>query len=121
MVAMSTETITVFHNPNCSKSRQAVDILTARGVEFRLYEYLSGRPSVDELRRVMAALGLTDPRGMMRTKEALYAELELADATAEELFAAMADHPKLIERPIVIRGDRAVIGRPPEQVETILD
>jgi arsenate reductase len=118
---MASGPITVYHNPRCSKSRQTVEILSGKGVEFSLFEYLQERPGVDELRRVMAALGIADPRAMMRTKEAEYAANDLADADAERLLAAMAEHPCLIERPIVIQGDRAVIARPPERVEELLD
>ena len=117
---MTDDTITVFHNPRCSKSRKTVEILTEKGFSFSLYEYLDERPRVEALRRVMVALAIDDPRDMMRTKEAVYAEQGLADATTDELLAAMAEHPKLIERPIVIRGDRAIIARPPELVTEFL-
>ena len=118
---MSSESITVYHNPQCSKSRATVQILEQRGVAFELYRYLEERPGVDELQRVMGLLAVDDPRAMMRVKEAEYADNALADAGAERLLAAMAEHPRLIERPIVIRGDRAVIARPPERVLEILD
>lgn len=117
---MDSESITVYHNPRCSKSRATVQILEERGVDFTLYHYLEESPDVDELRRVMKWLGLEDPRGMMRSKESEYAENQLADADAEGLLAAMARHPNLIERPIVIQGGRAVIARPPERVAELL-
>ena len=117
---MSSEAITVYHNPRCSKSRKTVEILAAKGVDFTLFEYLEQRPGVDELRRVMASLAIEDPREMMRTKDDEFAANNLADADADRLLAAMAEHPKLIERPIVIQGDRAIIARPPELVEGFL-
>ena len=117
---MSSEPITVYHNPSCSKSRKTVEILTRKDVPFTLYEYLEERPAVDEIRRVMVALGIEDPREMMRTREDAYAANDLAGADADQLLTAMAEHPKLIERPIVIRGDRAIIARPPELVEELL-
>jgi len=118
--AMADDTITVFHNPRCSKSRKTVEILTEKGLAFSLYEYLVERPDLSDLRRVMSALAIDDPREMMRTKEAEYTENNLANASADELLAAMVEHPKLIERPIVIRGDCAIIARPPELVNEFL-
>ena len=118
---MSPESIVVYHNPRCSKSRKAVEILESRGVEFTLYHYLEESPGVAELTELMGKLGIDDPRQMMRTKEAEYGERGLADAAAAALLAAMAGCPKLIERPIVIRGDRALIARPPELLGSFLD
>jgi len=118
---MSPAPITVYHNPQCSKSRATVQILEERGDAFELYCYLEQRPGVEELQRVMGLLGLDDPRAMMRVKEPEYVDNALGDADADRLLAAMAEHPRLIERPIVIRGSRAVIARPPERVLEILD
>lgn len=118
---MSPDTITVYHNPRCSKSRATVAILEQRGAAFELYHYLDENPGVDQLRRVMGLLSIDDPRAMMRVKESEYADNQLAEASAEELLQAMAEYPKLIERPIVIRGESAVIGRPPERVLELLD
>ena len=118
---MSPDTITVYHNPRCSKSRATIEILEQRGATFELYHYLDENPGVDQLRRVMGLLSIDDPRAMMRVKESEYAENQLAEASAEELLQAMVEYPKLIERPIVIRGESAVIGRPPERILELLD
>jgi arsenate reductase (glutaredoxin) len=111
---MADESCTVLFNPRCSKCRQAHDLLDDRGVAADLILYLEDTPSREEIVRIHGLLGIDDPRGMMRTGEKVYAELGLADASADELFDAMAAHPILIERPIVILGDRAVVARPPE-------
>ncbi len=113
---MSDDETTVWFNPSCTKCRGTRDLLSEQGVEARYVEYLQEAPSRQELERVMGLLGIDDPRQMMRTREDLYAGLGLADANHDELLDAMVVHPILIERPIVIRGDRAVIGRPPERV-----
>jgi len=110
----------VYFNPGCSKCRGARDILEERGIDAEYVRYLDDAPSRAELERVMGLLGIDDPRHMMRTGEAVYAELGLADAGPDVLLDAMVAHPILIERPIVIRGDRAVIGRPPENVLGLL-
>jgi arsenate reductase (glutaredoxin) len=112
--------VTVFFNPSCSKCRGARDLLEERGVEAEYVRYLDDAPSRAELERVMGLLGTDDPRAMMRTGEPVYAELGLADAGRDALLDAMAEHPILIERPIVIRGDRAVIARPPERLLDLL-
>jgi arsenate reductase len=112
---------TVYFNPSCSKCRTAQSILDERGVEASYVRYLDSAPSRDELERLMSLLGIDDPRAMMRTGEAQYAELGLADATGDELLDAMVSHPILIERPIVIHGDRAVIARPAERVLELFD
>ena len=112
--------VCVYFNPRCSKCHDARGLLEERGVEADYVRYLEDAPSTAELRRVMGLLGIDDPRAMMRTGEPLYAELGLQDADGEALLEAMADHPILIERPIVIRGDRAVIARPPERLLDLL-
>ena len=112
---------TVFFNPRCSKCRTAQAILTERGVEADYVRYLEQAPTRAELERVMGLLGIDDPRQMMRTGEDAYKELGLADADRDRLLDAMTTHPILIERPIVIRGDRAVIARPAERVLELLD
>lgn len=111
---------TVFFNPRCSKCRTTQSFLSERGVDARYVEYLEQAPSRDELQRVMRLLGIEDPRQMMRTGEPVYAELGLDGAGPDELLEAMTLHPILIERPIVIRGERAVIARPPERVLELL-
>jgi arsenate reductase (glutaredoxin) len=112
--------VTVWYNARCSKCRITRDLLAERGVDADLVHYLEDSPDRAELQRVMGLLGVDDPRAMMRTGEARYEELGLADASPDELLDAMAANPILIERPIVIRGDRAVIGRPPERVDELL-
>lgn len=114
-------TITIYHNPRCSKSRQTLALLQDRGLQLDIVEYLKTPPNADELRRILAMLQY-QPRQLMRQAEDIYKELKLDDpALGEaELIQAMVDHPKLIERPVVVNGDRAAIGRPPEQVVEIL-
>lgn len=113
--------VSVYFNPDCSKCQAARGILEDRGVDAEYVRYLEESPSRDELERVMGLLGVDDPRAMMRTGEPVYAELGLDGADRDTLLDAMAAHPVLIERPIVIRGDRAVIGRPPERLLGLLD
>lgn len=112
---------TVWFNPSCSKCRSARDLLQSCGVDATYVEYLRDSPDRAELERVMGLLGIDDPRAMMRTGETVYAELGLATADRDALLEAMVAHPILIERPIVIRGDRAVIARPPERVQELLE
>ena len=112
--------VTVWHNTRCSKSRGACALLDERGVGVNVVRYLDDPPSRAELERVMGLLEISDPREMMRTGERVYADLGLADADADALLDAMTGHPILIERPIVIRGDRAVIARPPERLLELL-
>ena len=111
--------VTVWFNPRCSKARGARDLLADQGIDMQLYDYLRESPTKTELVAVMEKLGIDDPREMMRTGEAAYKELDLAHAGPEELLEAMAAHPILIERPIVILGDRAVIARPPERLHEL--
>lgn len=109
------ETI-IWHNPRCSKSRQTLALLHDRGIDPRVVDYQKTPPTVSELSKVVAALG-GSAHNIIRTKETLYRELGLhGNMHADELIAAMTAHPKLIERPIVIHGTRAALGRPPEQV-----
>ena len=112
--------VVVWHNPRCSKSRGACTLLDEQEVGVTIRRYLDTPPSRAELERVLALLGTDDPRAMMRPGEARYRELGLADAGRDELFDAMVAHPILIERPIVISGDRAVIARPPERLLELL-
>ena len=120
---MAERAFEILHNPRCSKSRQTLQRLRDAGVEPAITEYLTSPPTAERLRAILRLLGLDDPRALMRTKETPYAELGLADVTAPDaLIQAMVAHPILIERPIVIRNDaRAVLGRPPENVDTLLD
>ena len=112
--------VTMWFNPNCSKCRGARDLIAEEDVSCEIVRYLEDAPSRPEIERVMGLLGIDDPREMMRTGEPVYKELGLAGADRDALIDAMAAHPILIERPIVIRGDRAVIGRPPERVKELL-
>lgn len=111
---------TVYFNPRCSKCRTAWSILEEEGIDAQQYRYLDERPDREEIERIMGLLGIDDPRRMMRTGEDVYRVLDLGGADRETLIQAMVDHPILIERPIVIRGDKAVIARPPERVREIL-
>lgn len=115
------DTFTVWFNASCSKCRGARDLLSEHEVDATYLRYLEDVPSRRELERVIGMLGIDDPRAMMRTGEARYKELGLGTATADELIEAMVANPILIERPIVIRGDRAVIARPPERLLELLD
>jgi arsenate reductase len=115
------EEIQVFFNPRCSKCRTVRGLLEERGLEADYVHYLEQTPSRVELESVLRLLGEDDPRKMMRTGEKVYGDLGLADADRDALLDAMIEHPILIERPILIRGDRAVIGRPPDNVLGLLD
>jgi arsenate reductase len=114
--------VTIYHNPRCSKSRETLALLEQHGVEPQVVLYLDTPPSVAELKKLLQELGFTSARELMRKKEDLYKELKLADETLseEQLLQAMVSNPKLIERPIVVKGGKARIGRPPEQVLEIL-
>ena len=112
--------VTVWLNPRCSKCRGAEELLADRGVDAEKIYYLDAPPSRDEIARVVDLLG-GDPRSLVRTREPAYAELSLAEADREQLLDALAAHPELIERPVVIRGDRAVVARPPELLLELLD
>jgi arsenate reductase len=114
-------TITIYHNPHCSKSRQTLELLEDRGLEPLIIEYLKEPPDAATLRGLLDRLGLA-PRELMRKREAPYAELGLDRASLKdaELIDAMCRHPVLIERPIVVHGTRAALGRPPESVLAIL-
>ena len=117
---MTDENVTVWFNPNCSKCRTVQGILAERGVEANYVRYLEQAPSRAQIEAVLTQLPTDDPRAIMRTGEAVYKELGLAGADRDALLDAMVAHPILIERPIVIRGDRAVVGRPPENVLDLL-
>ena len=113
--------ITIFHNPRCSKSRATLALLQERGLEPEIRLYLNAPPDAEELRTILGRIGLT-ARELIRKGEAEYREQGLADKalTEDQLIAAMAATPRLIERPIVIAGNRAALGRPPEAVLEIL-
>lgn len=113
---------TLLHNPRCSKSRAALDLLLSRGIEPEVVRYLDTPLDADALRTLLRRLDIA-PRALLRTGEDVYRELGLADAALDDeaLIAAMAAHPKLIERPILLRGEHAVIGRPTERLLKLLD
>jgi arsenate reductase len=112
---------TIYHNPRCSKSRQALDLLRGRGVEPDILEYLKTPPDRAALERLLGLLKI-EPRELMRTKEPEYREagLDSPDLSRDELIDALLRYPKLIERPIVIKDGQAVIGRPPEKILELL-
>ncbi|AIX72909.1 MAG: arsenate reductase (glutaredoxin) [Mixta calida] len=115
-------TVTIYHNPRCSKSRETLALLEQRGIEPNVVLYLQQPPDVATLRQLVQSLGLSSVRALMRTKEEEYQALGLDDpALSEEaLLTALAAHPKLMERPIVVAQGKARLGRPPEQVLEIL-
>lgn len=112
---------TIFHNPRCSKSRAALALLTARGFSPRVVEYLETPPDAAKIGKLLDMLG-AEPRALMRTDEEEYAALGLDDPalTRAELVAAIAAHPRLLQRPIVVFDGKAAVGRPPEAVLSIL-
>ena len=110
----------IWHNPRCSKSRAGLNYLEEQGVDHEVVRYLDTPPSEAQVRDVLSKLGMA-PRELMRTKETIYRELGLKEVTDDDaLIAAMAKHPKLIERPIVIHGDKAVVARPAEKIAEIV-
>lgn len=113
--------IALYHNPRCSKSRDALGLLRNNGIEPEVILYLETPPTAKTLKALLAKLGIS-ARGLLRKGEDAYKELNLADETLSEaaLIKAMVENPRLIERPIAVNGDKAVIGRPPENVLTIL-
>lgn len=107
------EKIIIWHNPRCSKSREAVAIADENNADAEVFKYLDETPTVDELKTVLKMLGFASAREWMRTKEDVYKELDLKNETDEEkLLQAMAQNPKLIERPVLIKNGKAIIGRP---------
>ncbi|ARD22539.1 arsenate reductase (glutaredoxin) [Shewanella japonica] len=114
-------TVTLYHNPRCSKSRQTLALLEENNASIQIVEYLKQAPTVEDIQQILSLLNLT-PRELMRTKETEYKEQNLADSslTEAELIQAMVATPKLIERPIALANGKAAIGRPPENVLAIL-
>jgi len=113
--------ITIYHNPRCSKSRQTLELLSGRGLDTNIVEYLKTPPDAAELEHILDLLGL-EPRQLMRSNETEYKALKLDDTSLgnEQLIAAMVEHPKLIQRPIVLSNGKAALGRPPESVLEIV-
>lgn len=112
---------TIYHNPRCSKSRQTLELLNDNGADVEIVEYLKNPPTVEELTNVLNALKLS-PQDVMRKKEAEYKEsgLDNTDLSEQQQIKLMVDFPKVIERPIVVKGKKAVVGRPPENVLKLL-
>lgn len=121
MPDLSAPTFTIYHNPRCSKSRATLELLHENGVAPQIVQYLETPPDSATLTQLLALLGL-EPRQLMRTGETEYTELHLTDPnlSREALIQAMVDHPRLIERPIVVTNGKAVLGRPPEKVLELL-
>ncbi|MGL4724379.1 MAG: arsenate reductase (glutaredoxin) [Scandinavium sp.] len=116
------DAITIYHNPRCSKSRETLALLKEKGIEPEVVLYLDTPPDAATVKNLLKMLGMKSARELMRQKEELYKELDLADSALSEadLIKAMIANPKLIERPIVIKNGQARIGRPPESVLDIL-
>ncbi len=113
--------VTIYHNPRCSKSRQTLALLKERGIEPEIVLYLENPPDEQELDRLLNRLGM-EPRELMRRQEPEYRDQNLADESLAraDLVRAMVRTPILIERPIVVKGEKAALGRPPEAVLEIL-
>lgn len=116
-----TEPTRIFHNPRCSKSRQTLELLTSRGIQPEVVRYLETPPTEQQLNDILELLNF-QPKDLMRTGEKEYQELALNNPalTREQLIAAMVANPILIERPIVLANGKAAVGRPPENVLSIL-
>ncbi len=110
----------IYHNPRCAKSRQTLQLIEAANVPVEIIAYLTDTPTVSELKAIITKLGIL-PEQLVRKGEAIYKEnFKGKILTDEQWLQALHDHPKLIERPIVIKGDKAIIGRPPENVKQLL-
>ncbi|ERK13764.1 Arsenate reductase [Pantoea sp. AS-PWVM4] len=114
--------VTIYHNPRCSKSRETLALLQQQGVQPEVVLYLETPPDAQTLKALLKKLGITSARELMRRKEDLYKSLGLAEPglSEDQLIQALVEHPKLIERPIVINGEQARLGRPPEAVLEII-
>ena len=114
--------LTLYHNPKCSKSRQTLKLLEEQGINPKIIEYLKNPPTPEKLKEILSLLKIS-PRDLIRKKEDEYKELGLANSklSDEDLINCMVKNPILIERPIVVVDGKAVLGRPPEQVLNILD
>lgn len=112
--------ITIYHNPRCSKSRQALEILKNSGKDFEIVKYLNDPLSEEKLKQIIAMLKIA-PIALVRQNEAIWkSDYKGKDLSNDEIISAMAKHPKLIERPIVLHKDKAIIGRPPAAITTLL-
>ena len=113
--------VTIYHNPKCSKSRQTIELLVKQGIKPVINEYLKNPPTAEKIKEILKKLGYA-PRDLMRKKEDAYTEhsLDNPSLSGDDLIEFMIKHPVLIERPIVLANEKAAIGRPPEQVLEIL-
>jgi arsenate reductase len=113
--------IKIWHNPRCSKSREAINILEENNTKSEVVKYLEEELDTQTIKTTLKLLGFSSAREWMRTKEAIYKELNLKDETDEDkLIEAMVLHPKLIERPVIIKGEKAIIGRPTSIIKDFL-
>jgi arsenate reductase len=112
--------LTIYHNPRCSKSRQTLALIEEKNHDVTIVEYLKSPLNIAEIKQLISLLNVS-PLDMMRIKETEFKEQNLANADDATLIAAMSTTPKLIERPIVTNGTRAIIGRPPENVLALID
>ena len=114
-------TVTILHNPRCSKSRATLNMLRGKDIEPKIIDYIETPPTAEEFREILAKLDLS-PRDLLRKGEKIYKQLELSDTALSDtaLITAMVGNPILIERPIVVNGDKAALGRPPDNVLEIL-
>jgi arsenate reductase len=108
--------IVIYHNPKCTKSRQTLELLNENGIKPEIVEYLKNVPNKADLKKIISALGFSSPRDLMRKDNNLDDDL----LTDDQLIDAMIRHPKIIERPIVVNGIKAAIGRPPENILKII-
>jgi len=113
--------VTIYHNPRCSKSRQTLEILNQQNVDIEIIEYLKASPNAETLKQILSYLKIS-ARDLLRKGESAYKEAGLDDTSLseDEIIAAMVEHPILIERPVVVNNGKAAIGRPPESVLAIL-
>ncbi len=118
---MSNDKPVIYHNPRCSKSRATLQLLNDHDIEPEIIDYLDNPPSPQELKRIVALLGV-QVRELLRSTEPAYREANLGDdsLSEDELIKAICEHPALLQRPIVITGNRAIIGRPPSRVLEII-
>ncbi len=112
--------VIIWHNSRCSKSRNAFNYLKDKDIEFEVNEYLKTPPTIEELKSILLKLNMK-PSELIRSKEKTYKELNLKEASEDELLEAMVNNPKLIERPIVINKDKAIVARPLENIEKVLN
>lgn len=118
---MSSDKLVIYHNSRCSKSRETLQILEDHQISLEIIDYLEDPPSPEELQRIIVMLGVT-ARDLLRTTEPVYKDAELDDDSLsdDEIIEAICEYPALLQRPIVVAGDRAVIGRPPSRVLEII-